>query len=377
MTPKIGLVLSGGGARGAYQAGVIKALGEIAFQAGITRPFPIITGISAGALNAGYLAAHADDIRAACRDLSTLWSTIHTGMVFRSNISSLMRIGLRLMGQLIAGGMYRSAAPQALLDTRPLGYFLNRVVPPGKIAENLRRNFLDAISITATDYGAARTVSFVQSAADFDLWTRARRTSVREDIRTEHLMASSALPVIFPPIRIGDRYYGDGSLRNTAPLSPAVHLGADRLIVISVRKETSIVPSELTAQPRPSIGRVLSEVLNAIVMDATTVDLERLARVNQTLELVGHDHKMKTGLRQVEAFTIHPSEDIGKIAREESKHLPRSVRYLVRGLGSRSDSSDLISYLLFEIPYTNRLVELGYRDGIKQQSELTKFFIGS
>ncbi len=236
---RVGLVLSGGGARGAYQAGVLKGIAEIAADAGISNPFPIITGISAGAINAAFLASECGNVLAAADRMALMWSELTADKVFKTDALSAGRSGFKLLTDATIGALYKKKLAKSLLDTSPLRKLLEEKIDFAKIAENLAAGHLDALSITGMNYSNSNSTAFVQADPSTEMWMRSRRKSELAKISASHVMASAALPLFFPPIAVGDAYFGDGCLRNNAPLSPAIHLGADRLLVVSVRKPDS------------------------------------------------------------------------------------------------------------------------------------------
>lgn len=369
---KFGLVLSGGGARGAYQAGVLQAIVEIAKSLGVRRPFPVITGVSAGAINASYLAAMSDDLELGCEKMAGLWSNLTAERVFKTDALTAGRSGFRFMMDATVGALYKKKLARSLLETSPLRALLEEHVPFHRIDKNVSDGHLDALAVTAMNYTNSNSVTWVQGQKSLGMWTRQRRKSETALIGVEHIMGSAAIPLFFPPIRVGEDHYGDGCLRNTAPLSPAIHLGADRLIVISVRRpESKAAP--LSPDIEPSIARVLGVILNALLLDAVDVDMERMMRINQTLDLVPERQREELQLRKVDYLWLRPSHDIGHLAGELFDRLPRVIRYLVAGLGSSKEAAELTSYLLFDPDFCGQLVRMGYEDGIAQRADIAKF----
>lgn len=366
---KLGLVLSGGGARGAYQAGVVEAIAEIATEENLPQPLRIITGVSAGAINAAYLAATADHFSEAAARMSALWSRLTSEQVFKTDALSAGASGLKFLTDAALGALYRKKLARSLLDTSPLRKLLMDTVPFENIPKNLAAGHLDALAITAMDYTDACSVTFLQSRDQVPLWSRSRRRSERTEMNADHVMASAAIPIFFPPAAVGDHHFGDGCLRNTAPLSPAIHLGADRLIVVSVRRPDS-VGVQIQGQIEPSMARILGVILNALLLDAIDIDMERLGRVNQTISTMPPAQRDELRLTQVESLWIRPSQDIGFLASEHFDRLPRVIRYLVGGLGSSKEASELTSYLLFDPDYCGRLVRIGYEDGMANEKAI-------
>jgi NTE family protein len=372
----VGLVLSGGGARGAYQAGVLKGIAEICREGGLKQPFPIITGVSAGAINAAYLAARCDDFSDAADKMVNMWSTITADRVFRTDALTAGRSGLKFITDATLGAFYRKKFARSLLDTAPLKEFLDKTIPFDRIDRNLHEGHLQALAVTAMNYSSSNSINFVQSSHDIPMWERSRRKSEKAWIGTSHVMASAAIPLFFPPIAVGEDHYGDGCLRNTAPLSPAIHLGANRLMVISVRRPDGLTPPPTTTL-EPTIARVLGVILNALLLDAVDVDMERMARVNQTLSLVPEDARANMELKRVDYLWLRPSQDIGELAGDLFDHLPRVIKYLVGGLGSSKEASELTSYLLFDPEFCGRLIKTGYEDALAGHDAILSFLKGS
>lgn len=366
MSPQVGVVLTGGGARGAYQAGALLAIAEIAKRIGVSQPFPILAGTSAGAINSAFLAAHADDPFDAAVRLKELWRTLHAERVYRTDILSLGKIGARWLAELSLNGLIEEKHANSLLNTEPLAEFLEEI-PFSRIADHLRSGALRGVAVTAVDYCCGLSRTFYQG--DAEPWERFRRRGEPATITLPLVRASSAIPVLFPPVPYEGHHLGDGSVRNYTPLSPAIKLGADRLIVIGVRKPDS-APAVSSAR-KPTIARIGGSILNAVLLDAVDLDLERLQRISRT---VSELEAGKSPLRHVEACVIRPSRDVGTMAAEEVGSLPRAVRHLVGGLGSPQEGAELISYLLFEPAFTGRLIDMGYADAMRQSDELEQVF---
>ncbi len=356
----LALVLAGGGARAAYQVGVLQGISE---RVGSDFRFPIVTGVSAGAINAAFLASHPGPIGATVDTLTRAWLSLSSGSVFRADALSLLRGAGKWAAMLLAGG-----ASSGVLDTQPLRETLSQFMTRDGIDENLASGRLRAFAVTTTSYATGRTVTFVQGASDIASWKRSGRHAASESISADHVLASSALPLVFPAIPIGGEYFGDGSVRQTAPLSPAIHLGARRLLAISIRYPTrDRTDSGLQAVSYPPPAQVLGMLMNAIFLDAMDADAERLERINRSLAVLPRDHSHPDGLRKLELVVLRPSENLGQLAAGLDRHLPAALRYMVRGLGSsKIKSQDLLSYLLFERPYIERLLELGRADVLAQ-----------
>jgi NTE family protein len=369
----LALVLSGGGARGAYQAGVINALAEISANLGIRQPFGVFTGVSAGALNSCFLAARANDFLTSSEKLSQLWSELKSEQVFYTDPLSLSKIGLKWMRDLPLGGITGQSAGPSLLNTEPLRSLILEHIDFSQIQNHIDKKILSALAITAVDYHSSMASTFIQGDPKHEMWVRSRRFSERVLINPDHVMASSAIPLLFPPIQVGDRYYGDGCVRNQAPMSPALHLGADRLIVVGVRRQTNIVEPYKKGPPsEPTMARVFNVLLNAVLLDGIELDVERMNRINEFMDKLPADYQEVMNFKKIECCWIHPSLDIGQLAFDHSRKLPRFIRYLLRGLGPNEDAKEIISYLLFDPEFCQTLILGGYEDAMKQKDKIEK-----
>jgi NTE family protein len=372
------LVLSGGGARGAYQVGVLKAVSDLARHYKIKAPFKIYTGVSAGAISAGFLASGADDFSTTADRLVQLWSGLTSENVFRTDAVSLGKIGLQWMGGLSFGGAGSSTPGKSLLDTTPLGSLIRDNMDFTQISKNIESGLIYALAVTALDYRQSTAITFVEGKTDHPEWRRARRQSENVKIQTEHILASSAIPLLFLPAQVDKRWFGDGCVRNSAPLSPALHLGASQLLIIGVRKvETTAYDQHVaeTAHKPPSVARIANVILNSVLLDGIEMDIERLNRINTFLEKVPKDLHDNLNFKPVDYIWVHPSEDIGQIAASMSSRLPRVIRYLLKGLGPIEDASEIVSYLLFEPDFCKKLIEIGYKDGMSQKEKISQFLI--
>ena len=365
----IGLVLTGGGARSAYQVGALEALAEIAAASGLDWPCRILCGTSAGAINVAFLAQRRDEFQSAVAALGELWTQLETRSVYRTDLLSLGRSGARWLGERSLGGLFGSGSRGvALLDTSPLRTLLERNLDPAAIKRRLAQGGLQGVAINALDYCCGENQTFVQSASEVPAWTRNRRRGVARELGVDEVMASAAIPILFPPVKIDGHPHGDGAVRNYTPLSAPIKLGARKLLVIGVRRQA---PPQPVSGEEASLGRIASVLLNSTLLDGVDLDLERLETINRLLQAgatTPDEH-----LEPVEALVLRPALDLGLLATEEAHHMPRMVRHLVGGLGRGKETADLISYLLFEGPFTERLRRLGYADTLARREELLRF----
>jgi NTE family protein len=372
--PVSGLIMSGGGARAAYQVGVLRAIAEL-LPRGTPNPFPVICGTSAGAINATALAIYAQDMDEATRRLNFVWKNFRVHQVFRSDVRGVMATGLRWLAATVLVGLGRQN-PQALLDRAPLRRLLESYLPCERIQASIDAGLVRALSITASGYNSGESITFYQGVDTITPWKRARRFGAAARITIDHLMASSAIPFVFGAVRINREYFGDGSMRQIAPISPALHLGAERVLVIGVRQEANVQTPRAEATEYPSLAQIAGHVLNSIFLDSLEADLERLRRINKTVGLLSAQQLQEGGvtLRKIDVLLISPSQDIGRIAAKHAHHLPRPVRFLLRGLGAtRRSGANLLSYLLFERPYCRELIALGYADAMQRRQEILDF----
>lgn len=372
-----GLVLTGGGARAAYQVGVLKALAET-LPAGSRNPFPVITGTSAGSINAAVLASHADDFRRGVRRLVEVWSNLQTHMIYRDDWRCVAGMGLQWLLSLTFGGL-GPHNPRSLLDNTPLRETLLRHVAFDRIDQCVEAGDLQAVGITVSGYTSARSLTFYQGTRErFSPWERSRRVGLASSIEADHLMASAAMPFIFPAIQLGREYCGDGVIRQSAPLSPAIHLGADRLLVLGVRNED---PNELPAPGEPveypSFGRIAGYMLDTLFMDSLHLDMERLQRINETVSHVSsRAERRDIGLQHIDCEMVVPSQDVRELARDHAGEFPRTVRMLLKGVGAfNTGGLQLMSYLLFEPGYLRALIDLGYRDAQDQVERIRAYIL--
>jgi len=374
-TPPInGLILPGGGARNAYQAGVLKALAEM-LPADAVNPFPVISGTSSGALNAAILASNATQFGEGIARMIGIWENFHCGKIFHVDSWTALKSGLRWTSSFATAGLGR-AAPPALLDNTPQREFVESHIRLARIQHAIDTGALRALAVTSSSYSSGLSFNYYQAVEGLRPWQRTRRQGVAEEITIDHLMASSAIPLVFPAVWLDDEYHGDGSMRESAPLSPAIHLGADRLLIIGVRNPApDPKPSADEKVPYPTIGQITGYMLDTLFMDRLDSDIERMNRVNHIIgetrsKYIEHED---TTLRPIEFLMISPSKDVREISERHIKDFPRSVRLLLRSLGALShESRPLLSYLLFESALCQELIELGYQDGLNARSEITE-----
>ncbi len=372
----LALVLSGGGARNAYHAGF---LAEVARRHPEVS-FDILTGASAGAINLAHLAASPKPFPEALEDLVGIWSRIEVDDVFNVSPASLAgHVGRWGLG-LLSGRVGQAAGLRGMVDTEPLRRLLHRELRTDGgavegIRENIERGRLRAIAVAATSYTTGRTVTFVQGQ-DIDNWERANRHSMEVEIGVEHIMASTSLPFFFPAVRVGDAWYGDGGIRMNAPLAPAVHLGADRILAISTRFPRSAAEAEQNRSPGyPPPAQILSTLFDAVFLDMFDYDAHQLERINRLLYDL--PKALRGSLRPVRLLLIRPSRDLGRLAGDYERQLPRAFRFLARGLGTRETrNSDALSIISFQHDYLAKIMEIGRADAAANEEALAEFLQG-
>ena len=364
------LILPGGGARGAYQVGVLKAINEL--QDGrVKSPFPVICGTSAGAINAAVMASHAHEYSTGVERLEHFWRSMRCERVYRTDAWTVLKSGMRFAATLFSGGLI-SANPKAFLDNTPLRRFLQQTLQLDGIQTALEQDALRGVAVTASGYTSASATSYFQAQQHVNGWVRPRRRGLAVKLEISHLLASSALPLIFPAERIGHEYFGDGGMRLVAPLSPAIHLGANRILVIGTRDEKPDLPPESPTE-YPSAGEIGGYLMDTIFMDTLNADLARMQRINRTLQLVPEGKRDQAGLVNIESLVIKPSKDLRDVTRAHVHEIPRSVQILLRTLGGWGRDWRMASYLLFESAYCGALIDLGYADGMAAEQDICKF----
>ena len=359
--PQLGLVMTGGGARSAYQVGVLKGIAEL-LRRGSACPFPIITGTSAGAVSAIALATDAAHFRRSVYAIERVWREFRVHHVFKADAASMLKSGVHWLWSFLTGG-WLVPPPHSMFDNTPLWELLRENLHFDGIPRGLYKKHLHAIGICATCYADADSVTFFAADSRVQPWARVYRKGVRAPLTLEHLMASLALPFLFRPVLLRDAYYGDGAMRQTSPLSPSIHLGATRLLIISVNDP---LPTGSLPKPpliEPTFGQMFGFMLDSLFMDQLHADLERIKRYNET-----------TGMRHIDTLVISPSRDVNEIARRHAGELPRALRALLRALGVHSAPTTLLlSYLLFERGFTRELIDLGYQDAHARAAEIREF----
>ena len=371
--PRVGLVLTGGGARAAYQVGVLQAIAAM-LPEGARNPFPVICGTSAGAINAAGLAVSARNFHEGVRRLVSVWENSHVNQVYRSDPIGVFGNSARWLASLLFSAPKHSAV--SMLDNSPFAQLLERSIPLRAIQKNIQAGALHALGITAWGYTSGQSVTFYQGADSIAPWKRVRRVGIASRIEVEHLMASSAIPFLFPAIKLHREYFGDGSMRQLAPISPALHLGAERVLVIGVRKADEAPPDRVKVDSYPPLAQIAGHVMSSIFLDSLDVDLERLQRINNTIQLIPKE-KLESNnipLRRVESMVISPSVEINRIAEQHAHTLPRTIRLFYRAIGAMGrDGSALLSYVLFEESFCRALIELGYQDTMPHATEILQF----
>ncbi|ASF13754.1 patatin-like phospholipase family protein [Shewanella xiamenensis] len=371
MPTSTALVLGGGGARAAYQVGVLKALVQL-YPRNHGIPFKIICGTSAGAINGTSIATHASCFHLGVKKLEWVWRHFETRKVYRATLPGVLKHLSKMALKGLQDDKVNTDAG-SLLDNEPLRHLLNELIDFKRIDRNIRNGALTALSVDTSCYNNSRSVTFFQAARDIENWTRARRSGERRMLNTEHLLASSAIPMVFPSIKLNQAYYGDGSVHQLAPLSSPIHLGANKLLVINLDSPHKHFPMELEYHPKTAT--IAGHLLDTIFSDTLNSDLERLERINHTLSLIPEESRAQLALHPIKTLVIKPSEDLSKIAARFYDDMPWAIKTLLGffGIDRQSDSS-IVSYLLFEKSYTSALIDLGYQDGMAHLDELKAFF---
>lgn len=372
-TSRTALILTGGGARAAYQVGVLKAVKEILPDPS-RNPFPILCGTSAGAINAATLATWAEDFGAGVDHLNEVWANFRAGDVYRADPVGIGITGARWLTALAVGWLTHRS-PRSLLDNAPLRRLLERSLDLNRIDQAIAHHALHSVSITCSGYTSGQSVTFFQGRADLEPWKRSQRFGAHVKLTVDHLMASSAIPFIFPAVKLHREWFGDGSMRQLAPVSPAIHLGADRVLAIGAGRRT-VATERQQGGIYPSLAQIAGHALSSIFLDSLAMDLERMGRINRTVEALPDETRRERGitLRPIDVLVISPSQRLDDLAARHARSLPWAVRTLMRGVGAMNrNGGALTSYLLFEKSYTQALIELGYDDTMARRGEVTAF----
>ncbi len=367
---KIGLLLSGGGARGAYQVGVLKAIATF-YPRNHAIPFPILCGTSAGAINSTALGCYAASFHLGVKKLDWIWRNMRTHHIYHSDLGHVSNHMFGNMTKWMRSSL-EANKPTSLLDNSPLRHLINKYVPFERLERNINNGSLHALAVTASSYQTGNSVSFYQGNSAIKDWKRSKRESLRGVLHTEHLMASAALPLVFPAIEVRQSFYGDGSIHQLSPLSPAIHLGADKVLCIGL--DSPHDQPEYVMMKHPSASSIAGHLLDSVFSDTLDSDIERIQRVNETLSLIDPTLKESHNLRKIDTLVINPSIDINKIAQRHFQEVPWPIRRLMASIGVTKDSdSSLMSYLLFEKGYCGELIDAGYADGMAQQEKIKEF----
>ncbi|HEX6736326.1 MAG TPA: patatin-like phospholipase family protein [Azonexus sp.] len=367
------MILTGGGARAAYQVGVLLAVAKLGNHRH-HNPFPILCGTSAGAINAASIACLADNFGKAVAILAGVWRNMRAADIYRADALGIGLSGARWISMLALGWLFRNP-PISLLDNAPLRALLTRHLDFKGIERSIAKGVLHAVSISASGYESGENLSFFQAHPDAQPWRRVHRLGIRAQIGVDHLLASSAIPFVFPATRIHREFFGDGSMRQLAPISPAIHLGAERVLIVGGNRKNEHAERRLV-DCHPSLAQIAGHALSSIFLDSLAVDIERMQRINQTLSAIPPELLAQAGipLRPIKTLVIAPSEPLDRIAAEHADALPWAVKVVLRGVGAMNrNGGALTSYLLFEKPYTQALIDLGYADTMARDSEVGDF----
>ena len=379
----LGLVLTGGGARAAYQVGVIQALAEMGHPT--NSPFNIITGVSAGAINGSYMMSRADEFGVAAQGLWDLWANLESEKIYRTDPTAVASLGSKWLKTVGMGGLFsQKKRANHLLNTEPLRQLLQQELQLDRLSGFFKSGALRGGSFSATNYLTGTALSFFDGVDEIQPWSRSTRIGVRSPLTVEHVMASSAIPIFFPPVPLEGAPYGDGCIRLTSPVSPAIHLGADRIIAVGIRylrtQEQTVELNMATKRDDLTIAEIGGVLLNAVFLDSLETDIERVERINATLSKMTETQiqSMNYPLKPIPILALRPSQDLGQLARGTLKEFPTLIRFLLRGVGAKEDKGwDLLSYLAFEKVYTTQLLELGYEDTKRKKNLIQEFMYGA
>jgi NTE family protein len=372
----IALVLQGGGARAAYQVGVLKAISEILGHPE-ENPFPVITGTSAGAINAAFLAVHADHFAQGVQKLVDVWRNFSPDQVYRTDFPGAAHNSAQWLSAFLFGAL-RKSRKVSMFDNRPLADLIVRHIDLARIESHITAGRLRAVAVTASGYSSGQNCAFFQAIPEINGWKRSQRVGIRvSQLRAEHLLASSAIPFAFPAVKINREYFGDGSIRQMAPVSPALHLGAERVFVVGTAKLVKDVPERTRGDNYPSLAQIAGHAMSSIFLDTLAVDIELLQRLNTTLRLIDHEKLQASGaqLHHVDVCVACPNEPLEDLAHQHVRDLPWTIRFLLRTIGAmRKGGANLASYMLFDKGYCGALIDMGYADMMARQEEVAAFF---
>ena len=370
---KTALLLTGGGASAAYQLGVLKAIAKfLPRNHGI--PFPIISGTSAGAINATTIACYASCFHLGIRKLEYIYNHMHTDQIYHSNGKKVFGHILKgLFGSFQAG--YAPKKPMSLLNNEPLRQLLNRVVDFKRIDANIANGYLSSIAITASSYTSGDSISFYQADKSIEPWQRAKRRGIQTQLNSEHLMASSAIPLIFPSVKIKHEHYGDGSVSQLSPLSPPIHLGAEKIFIVGLAQPQQQIHHAVDFHQPPTAATITGHLMDTVFTESLNADLERMHRINKTIGMIDKEkYGDSTHLKNVDSYMLNPSKNFHVIASEHFEELKWSLRFILRMMGVEKDSeTTLTSYILFEQNYCKKLIQMGMEDALEQETQIREF----
>ncbi len=365
----VAVILSGGGARAAYQVGVLKAMTRF-LPRNHSTPFPIICGTSAGAINATALACYASCYHLGVRKLEHVWKNMRPEHIYETRFSSVLKHFFKNYIKIFRA-QGQVTLPSSILNNRPLRHLLTQTLDLPRLERNLQQRHLRALCVHASSYANHDAIAFFQSAEDIEPWQRVKRRGLPCKLKVEHLMASAAIPLLFPSVRLGNEYFGDGSVHQLSPLSAPIHLGASKIMVIGM--EQPQLPK--LAEPKaPSLSAVAGHLLDTVFEDTLSADLERVERINQLLPLMDDKKREQTPLRHIETLVVNPTQDLNHLASEYYQLLPGGLRSMLSIMGIRGDAdSSVPSYLLFDHRYCEALIEYGYQDTLNREEEIREF----